>query len=85
MARPSSFAPAIAVLLCKLKSKGYSDVRAAARAGIDVRTLYRWLALGKRGDDNFADFSVEFRAAECRHRDQRRDEMVRTFRSRGVA
>lgn len=51
--------------LIEAVSEGLYKSHAAARGGVSIDTLDRWLAAGDAGEAPFAEFALEYRAAEA--------------------
>ena len=79
MARPCALSSQTVAALIAAKHAGMSQADAAAAAGVPERTLYDWLARGKRGEEPFATFHALYRAAERQARDDRRDALLQSF------
>ncbi len=52
--RPSKFTTPAALALITALCRGGSLEAAAKSAGVGLSTVYRWLALGRRGDPRFS-------------------------------
>ena len=63
--RPFTFNPQVHRALVEAIRQGESNRRAAEVAGIGIRTFYRWLARGQRGEPRFARFARDISQARA--------------------
>jgi hypothetical protein len=69
--RPTKLTPELAAELFRLLRQGMNNTQAAARVGIDVRTLQLWLAQGRKAEDGrFFHFSRGVMAARAEGQDR---------------
>jgi hypothetical protein len=64
MARPTKYNDHVATSLLRIIVEDGGRECAARFSGIGIRTLTRWLTLGRAGDPRFARFAEMFEAAE---------------------
>jgi hypothetical protein len=65
MARPTDLTPDVHARIVETVRLGNFRETAAAAAGVDVRTMRRWLYRGAQGEAPYAAFSADLDAAEA--------------------
>lgn len=65
MSRPTDLTPDVHARIVETVRQGNFRETAAAAAGVDVRTMRRWLYRGAQGEAPYAAFSADLDAAEA--------------------